>query len=204
MLQVTFSNTQLLIAAAIWVASNLLKAYLGKKGENLATKEDVNLLTEKVESIRATYASHLHVSQLRYSKEYELLERLVPLVVEVRDAARGLRPPVDHIDPNEPEGERKKRRLERYREAARELHLVMEGARPFYPEGIYDALRKLQDSAFMEALQFQDADHELDRDYWEQAVKSAEKIVDSANEVLDAVRQRIQVWEPPHGPSAEG
>ena len=36
-----------------------LRSYLKKKGENLATKEDVELITDKVEGVRSEYAERL-------------------------------------------------------------------------------------------------------------------------------------------------
>jgi hypothetical protein len=59
-------NVDLLSAAAIGgvVASSiigvmlkfLLPGYLGEKGKNLATKEDIGHITDKIEAIKAQYA----------------------------------------------------------------------------------------------------------------------------------------------------
>jgi hypothetical protein len=44
------------ISVAGYLARNFLTAYTGKKGENLATKEDIAEITEKVEAVKSLYA----------------------------------------------------------------------------------------------------------------------------------------------------
>ena len=64
--------------------------YFGKKGENLATKQDISEITQKIENVRLEYAKQLEStkadlsSQLkthgfRYEKEYEILNELTAL-----------------------------------------------------------------------------------------------------------------------------
>lgn len=54
-------NTIVLVANAlimlilIWVIVPLLKAYASQKGQNIATKEDIGIITDKVEKVRTEY-----------------------------------------------------------------------------------------------------------------------------------------------------
>lgn len=50
------------------VVIGLATFYLQQKLKNLASKQDVADITDKVESIKLLYASQLHVSQVRYEK----------------------------------------------------------------------------------------------------------------------------------------
>lgn len=83
--------------------------YLEKKAENLATKEDIGKITREIEkvkaecaahieSIRAALGSQLYIHQTRYEKEFEIFTELTAKLVELRDAAQGLRPMLDSIN----------------------------------------------------------------------------------------------------------
>jgi hypothetical protein len=63
----------LLIGVAVLVWRSFLPAYLGKKGENLATKEDIAAITNEVERVKSFYAKEL--KQLEHWHE-RLLEEL--------------------------------------------------------------------------------------------------------------------------------
>ena len=52
-----------------------LPSYLTKKGENLATKEDIEEITSKVERIRSQHASELEALRSRLQSESEVFSR---------------------------------------------------------------------------------------------------------------------------------
>ena len=85
----------------VFFLNNILKGYLSKKSENLATKQDIEEITDKIESVKIIYASQLHVSQVRYEKEFEILSDLTAKLVEMRDAALSLRPVIDFVPKDE-------------------------------------------------------------------------------------------------------
>lgn len=58
-----------------------LPGYFQKKGENLATKEDIKEITEKVEGIKAEYAKQLEL----YKNEINLIEKRRELSAQVVD-----------------------------------------------------------------------------------------------------------------------
>lgn len=167
--------------------------YLREKAKNLATKEDICGITKEVESVKTHYASQLHVSQIRYEKEFQILSDLSEKLVELRDAALSLRPTVDFVPQDEKE-ERQKR-LIRFHEANRALYLVSEAKRPFYPEQVYRVLNEFSRIAWSEAVGYKNREFSHPIKYWEEAQKNAEAISTLANKTLDAIRDRIKTWE---------
>jgi hypothetical protein len=76
-MQITLFIMQILILLSLVIISLFLKGHLPacmkKKGENLATKEDIGIITDKIESIRSIYLSELEKikSTLKISVEQE-------------------------------------------------------------------------------------------------------------------------------------
>jgi chromosome segregation ATPase len=69
---VEFVLQSLMIAglALLWlVLKNSLPSYLSEKGKNLASKEDIEEITNKVESVKAEIATALEASKLSLNKE---------------------------------------------------------------------------------------------------------------------------------------
>ncbi len=180
---------------AVVLVGTFLIQYLREKGKNLATKEDVRNITERIESVKSQYASQLHISQVRYEKEFEILSDLAEKLVELRDAALSLRPATDYFSPNETEDERKQKRLTRFQEAMRALYLVAERRRPFYPEELYKVLNEFSQASWSEAVGYRLGRMDVDPKYWEVAEKNAQAISSLANKALDAIRERIRTWE---------
>ena len=186
-----------------------LPSYVAKKGENLATKEDIAEITNKIEGVRAGYAhelegvraalgSRLGIHQFRYQQEFEMLVKLAEKVVELRDATVMLRPEAEYVDPEEPEEDRKKRKLARYSEASRELYQFYEPRRPFFPEPMLQSLGQLSQVTWHEVVQYRHrAPHgeAFDPNYWENAADNAVTIQTASNEVLGAIRERSRSWE---------
>ncbi len=122
--------TLLAVGGVVLLMKYFLPSYLDEKGKNIATKEDIAEITEKVERVKVTLGSRLHVHQIRYEKEYDLLVCLCDKLVELRDAAVGLRPELDHTDPQADE-DVKTKRLTRLYEATHTLYQVTAKRRPF-------------------------------------------------------------------------
>ncbi len=71
---VNFIMNFLAILAALVVGlfgNGFLKSYVSKKGKNLATKEDVQEITKKIEEVKAEYAKTLVEYEVRFSRYYE-------------------------------------------------------------------------------------------------------------------------------------
>jgi hypothetical protein len=92
-------TNSLLNAAVILLAfvgglflQKLLPSYFSKKGEDLATKEDIKDITDRIESVRADYARRSHVHDKAFDREFETLAEVWKALVELRSATQALRP----------------------------------------------------------------------------------------------------------------
>jgi uncharacterized protein YoxC len=202
----------LLIAIINFVCTALviyLSKYLGKKAENLATKEDVGQITKQVESIRHLYLkeleslravmnAQLYIHQTRYQNEFNILKDLSEKIFELRDSGLSLRPVLDHINQNEPEEKRKANRLNRYSAAAVAFYKMYESYKPFYPAEIYSSITELNKLIRKEAVEYaitSDKGIDFDPKYWEKAMANGELISKLANEAIELIRNRVKYWE---------
>jgi len=188
-----------------------LGAYLKRRGENLATKEDIGEITKHIESVRHEYTerlehlkaglfSKLHIHQVRYEKEFAILLTISEKVVELRDASLNLRPSTAYEQLGANEDEIKRERLKHYHAAARSLYKEYEAKRPFFPEEIYEQLKILDNTIWHEVVQYKNRDYEegkrgYDPNYWEKAEENAEKINEVAEGVFEAIQRRTRAWE---------
>ncbi len=189
--------------------NNFLPKYFGKKGENLATKEDITEITNKIETVKHDYAQQLESTKaalsaqlnthgFRYEKEYEVLNELTALLVEVRDASLSLRPAVDFKDAAKKEDEIKRERLQRFYEGLRTLYLYREKKRPFYPDDLYQSIKAVEKIAHTEAVRYQHQDPSKGKDfmkYWDEAEKSQAEIAALAETAMKMIRERVTKWE---------
>ena len=97
-LQIIITIIQVIVFVFFYfLFKSLLPSYFSQKGKNLATKEDIEEITGKIESIKANYSLELerakdeisYYSQTRniplkvlHSKQIEFFDELSPLIVE--------------------------------------------------------------------------------------------------------------------------
>jgi len=208
----TILNILVIISLVInaYFVKTYFPSYLKKKAENLATKEDLKEITTSVEAIKHEYSadleslkavigSELYIHQTRYQNEFNILMDLSEKLIELRDSSLGLRPVADYVDPNEAEEEKKKRRLNRYHDAAIALYRVYETRQPFYPDEIYKGIRELDKVVWKEVVQYKNrTDSEgkgFDPKYWDKAEANSEQISKAANNVITLIRDRAKSWE---------
>ncbi len=199
----------LLAIGCLFLFRKFLFSYSSKKGENLATKEDVAEITSKIESVKLNHAKQLEEARadlstqinnhgFRYEKEYEVLSELSELLVDVRDTCLSLRPAFDYKDPNKSDDEIKRERLTKYYDALRALYAVREKKRPFYPDEIYQAIREIEKESRSESIEYQHNDpHDSARhmEYWENAEKNQTKVTEIAERAMQKIRERVTKWE---------
>jgi hypothetical protein len=197
------------LVVLILFLKNYFPSYFNKKAENLATKEDIGEITKQVESIkhlysadleslRATMGAQLYIHQTRYQNEFNILRDLSEKIVELKGAVLSLRPTLDHINLNEPEEERKLKRLNLYNEAAVAFGKLYETRKPFYPEEIYGGITKLSQLIRKEAIEYaitSDRGKDFDPKYWDKAMANAEQISKLTDEIMEFIRNRVKYWE---------
>jgi hypothetical protein len=177
-----------------------LYTYAAEKGKNAATKEDIEEITDKIESVkrlyseelelvRATLGSRSHTYHVRYEREFDIVLELTEKLVDLRNAALSLRP-IMRL------GDREKSELrDEYFRAERALTRFADTRRPFFPEGIYQALYDVGQAAWAEAVQHGMYTPDNNPNYWTDAQKNAETILTLSNNALDMIRARVQRWE---------
>ncbi len=171
-----------------------LPNYFNEKGKNLATKEDIAEITDKIEAVRAGYARQSHIQSLAFEKEFSILSEVWGKLVDLRNATLGLRPVYDHINPDEAEEERKTKRLERFVDSYNTLISVVEKNRPFYAKQIYKALLDIINVAVNEKEEYEIRDPERrprDAKYWERAQNNQDKIVATIDKVSELIRDSL-------------
>jgi len=183
----------IIVVGALFLKS-YLPAYFAEKGKNLATKEDIKDITEKVEAVRVEYVKRQHVHQMTFDKEFEILSEVWGTLVDLRSATQGLRPLLDHYDPNEPDEERRSKRLQKFAESYNVFANTVVKNQPFYPKEIYESLFEIMMIAREEADEYSlhDPDRRpLDSQYWKNALNNQRRIIEVVDKVCEQIRERI-------------
>lgn len=189
-----------LILIIYFVYRDFFRPYLGEKGKNYATREDIQEITRKIESVRTAVNMRFQISRFRYEKEYSILEALSAKAVDLRDATKLLRPVVDQYSDDQTPEQRKQFRIERYREAMRAMYELTEKSRPFYPEEIYNLIGELDKLGWREAVAYKtdSPDNYSGRNrlaYWDEGEANCKRIGELADDLIDMIRRRIRSWE---------
>lgn len=199
----------LLGIGCIFIFRKFLFSYSTEKGKNLATRENIEEITDKIENVKLDYARQLEAARaelssqinthgFRYEKEYEVLSDLTGHLVDVRNASLNLRPVFDFVDPNKTKDEIKRERLQAFYETRRKLFFVREKKRPFYPDEIYQAVLDIDKAARSESIDYEYGDpFKGDKigDYWDKAKENQEDIVNKTNIAMENIRERVNKWE---------
>lgn len=194
--------------------NKLLSKYLEKKGENLATKEDISEITDKIELVRYSYTEQLEsikaelstqitLHSFRYEKEYEVLKELTSLLVDLRDVSVSFRDMIGSAEstkyPGKSQGGSDKEKLDRFCEVAKRLYSVREKKRPFYSDDVYQKILEVEKASGTELDDHQNKDtsrfHKRAKWYWEEIHDNHSRIIRSVEKAIIAVRERVTEWE---------
>jgi uncharacterized membrane protein len=184
----------LLIIVGGFFLKSYLPTYFAEKGKNLATKEDIKDITDKVESIRLEYARRQHKHEIAFGKEFEILSEVWNTLVDLRIATQGLRPLLDYVHPNETDEERKVNRLQKFAESFEVFASTVVKNQPFYPEDVYESLFQIMMISREEADEYSHRDpnkRPLDSQYWDNALNNQKKILAMVDQVCEKIRNRI-------------
>lgn len=197
------------VAVALLYWRSYLPAYFHEKAKNLATKEDVQQITEAVESVKNKFEQDNerlrhslersnHVTKFQFEKEYDLYREMWASLVDLKRTSLSLRPVMDFIDPKESAEERKKNRLNKFADAYEKTVDVAEKSRPFYPAAIWLELRKLLDIAHKEAVGYRHQDEGRNWEkYWGDAQAAQKAILEQIDVVSVAMRDRLETFRNP-------
>lgn len=190
------------IVIVLFWARYALPAYLAEKGKNLASKEDLEELTRKVEGVRTQYLGELEhlrfdlaraslVYKAQYETEFRVYEEIWQRLVDVQRTVAALRPMLDYTDPKESSEERRSRRLREFGEAFNAMQTAVWKSKPFYSAAVHRELQELSRLIQGEAIDYQHGDPHRDQDYWRDAQKNIEAISNKIEAVCEAIRQRV-------------
>ncbi|WP_156128884.1 hypothetical protein [Plesiomonas shigelloides] len=203
-----FGNVFILgvVLISLLLVKKYLPSYLSEKGKNLATKEDVRHITDKIEQVKLEYASklegvknelsiQLNNSSYRYRKEFDVLSELTSKIVYLKSAALCLRrinySPV-HMDVANND------LWSDYIKARNELVIARETNRPFYPVDIYNAIILIDVATYTESVQYIYSPSSAfvdDKKYREHVALSHNDIIKYSDEAIDKIRDRVILWE---------
>jgi len=196
----------------ISLVAGFLGSYLGEKGKNRATKEDVGKITEEIERSRTIYseqmerlkaelASRSYYSKARYEREMKIYEELWPKLCALKEAVLSLRPVMEAApEAGETKEQRDEKRRQAYLKAVRAAWESVEHNRPFYPPELWQELRKLLDLCWHEAVGWRRGDNSRFRDYWEEAIQNSKAINDQVDAISDSIRGRLTKFDHPDVP----
>ena len=199
--------TFVVIIVSGFLLKNYLPSYFGEKGKNLATKEDIVEITDKIEGVKNQYViesekvrakldRESQVHRVQFEKEFEILYNLWGKLVALKNATLQLRPILDTIDPNKNEDERKIERLGVFKDAYFSFAKFVEENQPFFQKAIYPLIINIINIARTEADNYLYTSpypgvRRYKEDYWEKAYKASGEIIKSINKVEEAIRKRI-------------
>ncbi len=145
------------LGALALLAKRYLPSYIEEKGKNLATKEDIREITDKIESVKIEYAKELeglksqlnakfHAQTVRFEKEFDSYKEIWGSLVEVEDHFGKL-----HLALSDPNPRRELTEAERkeFLQVMDKFCLVCEKNSPFFSREVYDEIVKFME---MEAV----------------------------------------------------
>ena len=182
------------------LAVYFLPSYLTQKGKNLASKEDLEKLTEQVEGVKAQYSADLErlrfelgraalIHKAQYETEFGAYKEIWPCLVEVQRTAAALRPMVDFSDAQDEV--QRNRRMGEFGEAFNAMQNAIWKNKPFYSAAVHRELQELSRLAHGELIDYQHGDPHRDENYWQDMVKNIRAISTQINVVCEAIRQRV-------------
>ncbi len=189
MLILGFWQFLLTLLLGLFVKS-LVPAYFAKKGENLATKEDIEEITKKVEAVRIEYAKLQHKSQFAFEKEFDILSEVWEALFDLQVTTMSLRPVFDTYDPAKSEEQRKQERLEKFVASYNAYAKIVMSRKPFYPNNIFTVLEKIRILALTESNEYKILSNQNRADYWDKAIKNQDAIIKCIDDVGELIRQR--------------
>lgn len=190
-----------LMVVVLWLfARQYLGSYMSEKGKNLATKEDVEQITRKVEAVRSQFEAQndirrselnrmVDVHRIRFEWEFSVLRELWTKINDVLKEAHWLglasaQRPGSDID-------KAQEKLSKFIVALEVCDQVNTLNKPFFHEEVYGevlSLMQLLSDLYNSAV----ADHAglNAQEYWTKAEDNRKKILQSVEQVCEKIRER--------------
>ena len=190
---------QAIITMIVWFCAS----YISQKGKNLATREDIEKITDKIESVKIEYAKELedlksqlnvgvHVHTVAFEKEFKVLEEVWERLIELRNSGEQFTPGFKSGSLDDPELN------QRFGQAFVNFLRVIVLQRPFFPQDLFNLLedyckRQLKyfhDHEFITKAEFQP--DWVSEDFWKKREENLQEIRKLPDQVCLAIRRRLE------------
>jgi hypothetical protein len=168
-------------------------SYLKEKGKNLATKEDIAIITREMESVKLDHVKATHVHKLQFETEFQAFKEIWEKLLSLRNATLSLRPIVDTLTSSKEEKEeRKKKRLHDFSTTFYAFRDTAENNKPFYPIVLWTELDELIKLVYKEAVGYSYGDPIEDfKSYWKDSQENFNQIIQKVDKICEVIRDRI-------------
>jgi hypothetical protein len=193
-------------------------SYIREKGKNLATREDIQKITDKVESVKVVYAKELevlkaeysahlkyfesqlsrklHVDGTRFEKEFQVIQSVWTALIDFQRAANHLR---YVINLPIPKPGMKEEAYGKFREARETLDSTLGKNSPFVAKEVYIAVadlmksRQVMELCFYKPESASPPDAPINRDAELEAInQDTNQITQQVLKIGAVIRQRIE------------
>ncbi len=168
-----------------------LFAFLGKIAIGRLLEKERSKTESSLSKLRIDLEKSVHIGKAQFDFEFKIYQEIWKKLVLLRSATLGLRPALDHIDPNESDEERKSRRMKEFSDAFHPFRDSIEENKPFYPESVYLALSEVLSTSHKELISFNYQKRDSMK-YWDEAVKNQKEIVSLIDIACESLRQRFE------------
>jgi hypothetical protein len=174
-------------------------SYMKEKGKNLATKEDISLITKTVEDAKSDYRNaievlktelekHLAVSKVQLEYEVTAYERISEALGKLRANYYQIMPGYHGLDG----GEKRKKFFEEFHKDLQELQILLDQKSPFFEKKIKDKAFEIMDAASERSTESNVNDYDEKKDFWAQEKGKRQRFFELHEEFYDLVRHRIE------------
>jgi hypothetical protein len=166
--------------------------YTDKKAENLATIQDTEIITGKIERIKSDYQMWFQASRFTYEREYALLGEVWKESWELQAKARSLTPLFDRV----PEDEERRReqllsRYDSYVEQVNHFKAAVIKNRPFIPSEVYSSCLSIWEIVASLQTTFQMSFQGHREPDWVGIEKSGTKLDNELDRLCQAIRSCV-------------
>jgi hypothetical protein len=165
---------------------------VAEKGKNLATKEDIQEITRRVESVRSAFERGTHVHRVQFETEFAALTEIWKRVTIFRATIAPLHPRGLILrDPSADPEEVLTRDFGVFVRALNELTVAVDEKSPFYPENIHADLEHLLRIGNAEMASTATRHTMNDPNYERYGAERITQVVDLCKVIATKIRERI-------------
>lgn len=184
-----------IVITSFLLVEKFITSYSSKKGENLATKEDIENITEKIESVKTKILEISHISKYRYEKEYTIL-------VQISEKIFILRNSFDKLLLNYENSPRNTQEMKNFQNATIDLFSFCNCMKPFFANDIYEKIVEFDTLCWNGSgshIVLVNALNCNSNEVFQQQMSKMNDIKKEINLSIDtlytAIRKRIESWE---------